>query len=196
VANVLAGMLISADLCRMSKAVGPHIGVSVRICPPCAVNLLQLIKGQNMLCLCSDSARLLHARIAAACAVNLSRHAPECRECLGNRDSRSAICIFEMPSLNRCTLCRDSAPTARIHAPCAGILCRLRNGECLSSRVHFCRFVSNVSGGGGTCRCKGTKTQSNSNSNSISNSINNSNSNSDNEFLPMSQLACSFLMQL
>ena len=33
-----------------------------------------------------------------------------------------------------------------IHSPCAVILRRLKNGECLSSRAHFCRFVANVSG--------------------------------------------------
>ena len=29
-----------------------------------------------------------------------------------------------------------------------------------SSRAHFCRFVSNVSGGGGICRCKATQQKS------------------------------------
>ena len=64
-----------------------------------------------MPCLCSDSARLLQARIPAACAANLNHHAPECRESPRNRDSRSATCTIEMP-------------IDRIDAPCAWILPR------------------------------------------------------------------------
>ena len=69
------------------------------------------MEGQNIPCLCSDSARLLHARIPAACAANLRHHAPECRESPRNRDSRSANCTIEMP-------------IERIDAPCAWILPR------------------------------------------------------------------------
>ena len=67
--------------------------------------------GQNMPCLCSDSARLFQARIPAACAANLRHHAPECRESPRNRDSRSANCTIEMQ-------------IERIDAPCAWILPR------------------------------------------------------------------------
>ena len=35
-----------------------------------------------------------------------------------------------------------------------------KNDECLGWRAHFCRFVSNVSGGGDICRCKATQQKS------------------------------------
>ena len=46
---------------------------------------------------------------------------------------------------NRSTGTADSAPTPLKHSPCEVILLGAESFECLSSRAHFCWFVSNVS---------------------------------------------------
>ena len=69
-------------------------------------------KGQNMPCLCSDSARLLQGRIPAACAANLRHHLQNAGNHPEIRIRESRIAPSECASYNPCTLCMDAAPRA------------------------------------------------------------------------------------
>ena len=62
---------------------------------------------------------------------------------IGIREVR--IAPSKCPSHIPCTGTANSHPTPLKHSPCAAFLLGAKSAQCLSSRAHFARFVSNVS---------------------------------------------------
>ena len=96
-----------------------------------------------MCCACAAILNSPHRLIIAAqAAANRAALLQRVRSDHKILNPETAFTPTIMPRHNRCTLCSDSAPTALIHSPCAMILLRHNNSECLSSRAHLC------------CRCR------------------------------------------